>query len=368
MTDDASAPPQAARQPDAPDAQLAGLSASPRPVLLPFFMLAEPLVSGRVVVELLGDGGPGVALLRHAGAVDVLSFRSDGPPWLASDGSADVVMVALHGANVRDEKAWRVCLRELHRILRPNGFCLLRVPAADLIGEPATDSHTGRLPTRPGMRPGASVRAVLADRLLEDFGVVDIVEEAWFGAVSFFVPGTDDLAVNEGVVRLAGPPEHLVAVCGAERLWELQESLLVPTGLAAGAGTPWAGELAGLRDELAFVQGRAYELASERDGLRDANMTLQDRAERLERTVGSLRREVERYLRQITDAAAARELTTLERDGLQRRLAQALERTAEDERELEQRQAAIRALENEVARLRAARGQDPASGGRSDSR
>ena len=304
-------------------------------------MLAEPLVAGRVVLEALGDEGAGAALLRQAGARDVLSCPAAGPPWPAPDACADVVMVSLHGANVRDEQAWQVCLRDLHRLLRPRGFCVLRVPSADL--------GAGR--------PDASLRAVLADRLLVDFGVVDIVEEAWFGAVSFFVPGTEDLAVNEGMVRLAGPPEFLVALCGAERTWNLEESLLVPTGLAAGTGTPWAAELVALRAELAHVQRGLQEVAGERDSLRDANMTLQDRAERLERTVGSLRREVERYLRQITDAAAARELTTLERDGVQRRLDQVLERTGEHERELERRDAAIRSLEKEVARLRAARGE-----------
>jgi regulator of replication initiation timing len=98
-------------------------------------------------------------------------------------------------------------------------------------------------------------------------------------------------------------------------------------------------------------------LARERDGARESAMTLQDRADRLERTVAVLRKDVERYLRQITDDAAARELLDLERDELRRNLAAATQQAAEAARELERRQVALRTIEKEVVRLRAARGE-----------
>ena len=85
-------------------------------------------------------------------------------------------------------------------------------------------------------------------------------------------------------------------------------------------------------------------------------MTLQDRADRLERTVAVLRRDVERFLRQISDDAAARELLALERDDLRRNLALATQQAADASREVERRQVALRTLEKEVVRLRAARG------------
>jgi regulator of replication initiation timing len=84
-------------------------------------------------------------------------------------------------------------------------------------------------------------------------------------------------------------------------------------------------------------------------------MTLRDRADRLERTVAALRKDVERYLRQISDDAAARELLALERDDLRRNLAAATRQAADASREVERRQVALRTLEKEVIRLRAAR-------------
>jgi chromosome segregation ATPase len=107
---------------------------------------------------------------------------------------------------------------------------------------------------------------------------------------------------------------------------------------------------------VARVEARCADLAHERDSAREGAMTLQDRADRLERTAAALRKEIERTLRQVSDNAAARELLALERDDLRRKLAEATQKAADAEHELERRQGALRALEKEVVRLRAARG------------
>jgi chromosome segregation ATPase len=116
------------------------------------------------------------------------------------------------------------------------------------------------------------------------------------------------------------------------------------------------GELAAWQGEVARLEARCAELSREREDARESAMTLQDRADRLERTVAVLRRDVERYLRQISDDAAARELLALERDNLRRDLATAAQQAADASREVERRQVALRTLEKEVVRLRAARG------------
>jgi chromosome segregation ATPase len=114
--------------------------------------------------------------------------------------------------------------------------------------------------------------------------------------------------------------------------------------------------LAAWQAEVARLEERCVELARERDGAREDAMTLQDRADRLERTVAVLRKDVERYLRQISDEGAARELLALERDDLRRNLAAATQNAVDATREVERRQVALRTLEKEVIRLRAARG------------
>jgi regulator of replication initiation timing len=204
------------------------------------------------------------------------------------------------------------------------------------------------------------MRTACADLLLAYFATVDIVEETQFGGVSFHVPGTEELAVNESLTRLSGASDHFVALCTdcAERPWNMAESLLVPTdaGASTEAGVS-AGELAAWQGEAARLEARCAELARERDGARESAMTLQDRADRLERTVAVLRKDVERYLRQISDDAAARELLDLERDDLRRNLAAATQQAADASREVERRQVALRTIEKEVARLRAARGE-----------
>jgi regulator of replication initiation timing len=261
------------------------------------------------------------------------------------DAGVDVVLCGLPTLGSEEERG--VWLAELRRVLRPGGFCVLRLATAAL---------------RDHAQAGEGMRTAFADLLLAYFATADIVEETQFGGVSFHVPGTEDLAVNESLIRLSGASGHFVALCAdcAERPWNLSESLLVPTEAGTHTETSAAGvsagELAAWQGEVARLEARCAGVGRERDGEREGAMTLQDRADRLERTVAVLRKDVERFLRQISDDAAARELLALERDDLRRNLDVATRQAADASREVERRQVALRTLEKEVVRLRAACG------------
>jgi regulator of replication initiation timing len=316
------------------------------PLTVPFYLLVEPLVSGKQVLDVAAAvGGPGPECLRRAGAAEVISCVLTGPSLPLPDAGVDIVLRGL--PVIRSDADRGVWMAEIRRVLRPGGFCVLRLAAAAL---------------RDHAQAGAGLRTACMDLLLAYFATVDIVEETQFGGVAFHVPGTEDLAVNESLTRLTGASGHLVALCAdcAERPWNLPESLLVPTeaGAAAQAGTAGvsAGELAAWQGEVARLEARCAELSGEREDAREGAMTLRDRADRLERTVAVLRRDVERFLRQISDDAAARELLALERDNLRRDLSAATQQAADAAREVERRQVALRTLEKEVVRLRAARG------------
>jgi hypothetical protein len=263
------------------------------------------------------------------------------------DGGADLVICALTAAEVADDGQRAALFAEIRRVLRRDGTCLVRVVATAL-----EDAAVG-----------VSLRAVLADMALEHFATVDIVEETPFRAVSYFVPGSEDLAVSEAMSKVGGKPSHLIALCTAatERTWHLSESLLVSTGPGEG-GETGEGELAAWRAEVERLTVVNGGIARERDELRERQMILQDRAERLGRTVAAMRKDVERYLRQIGDDAASRELLTLERDQLRRKIA-TLEGDVEvATREIDKQKSSVQALRKEVARLRAARGGSAGSG------
>jgi len=324
------------------------------PLPMPVYLLVEPMVSGKKVLEVAASpGGPGAAVLMRAVAAEVISCVPAGLSLPAPDAAVDIVMCGLaQVGSDADHGAW---MAEIRRVLRPDGFCVLRLPAAAFRGD---------------AQAGAGVRAACTDLLLASFGTVDIVEETQFSGVSFHVPGANELAVNESLTRLSGAADHLVALCAdcAERPWNLSESLLVPTGAGApadtSAGGVLTGELAVWQGEVARLEARCAELGREREDVREGAMTLQDRADRLERTVAVLRKDVERFLRQISDDAAARELLALERDDLRRNLSAATQQAADALREVEKRQIALRTLEKEVVRLRAARGAAGGAGGK----
>lgn len=311
---------------------------------LAFYLFAEPFSVGKVVVDLSAGGGPGGEILRKAGAVEVLAPAQSGLPLPFRDGGADVVLGSLAATAVADDGRRAALLREIHRIMRPQGLCILRAMASAL----------------ESVAVDGSLRAALTDMMLEHFAFVDIVEETPFRAVSYFAPGSEDLAVSEAVARVGGKPSHLIALCtpAAERTWHLTESLLVPTG-PGQEGSLGEGELAAWRAEVERLTSANVEVSRERDELRERVMTAQDQAERLGKTVVVLRREVERYLRQIGDDAAARELLVLERDKLRRKVAVVESELDAAKLEGERQASTAQALRKEVDRLRAARGQAP---------
>lgn len=307
---------------------------------LSFYLFVEPFAAGKVVVDLSAAGGPGSELLRRSGAVDVLSTDKAALPLPFPDGGADVVICALAAAETADDARRTALLVDIRRILRREGMCIVRVVAQAFEAAAA----------------GVSLRAALTDMMLEHFATVDIVEETPFLAVSYFTPGCEDLAVSEAMARVGGKPSHLIALCTAasERTWQLSESLLVPTG--PGADETSESEIVAWRAEVERLTAKNADLTRERDDLRELQMVLEDRLERLSKTAIALRKDIERYLRQISDDAAGRELLTLERDQLQRRLTKAEADSVVSSREIEKQKASVQALRKEVARLRAARG------------
>jgi SAM-dependent methyltransferase len=314
---------------------------------LAFYLFVEPFSIGKVVVDLSASGGPGAEMLRKAGAVDVLFPARSGLPLPFPDGGADLVICALTAPEVAVDSQRAALFAEIRRVLRRDGMCVVRVVATALENAAV----------------GVSLRAVLADMALEHFATVDIVEETPFRAVSYFIPGSDDLAVSEAMSKVGGKPSHLIALCTAapERTWHLSESLLVPTGPGEGreAGE---GELAAWRAEVERLMVANAAVSNERDELRERQMMLQDRTEQLGRIVAAMRKDVERYLRQIGDDAAGRELLMLERDQLQRKIATLAGERENANREIDKQKSSVQALRKEVARLRAARGVPAGSG------
>ena len=314
---------------------------------LSFYLFVEPLATGKVVVDLSAGGGPGAELLRKAGALEVLSPSQAGLPLPFPDGCADIVMCALTAVEVGDDHQRAALFAELYRIVRRDGLCVVRVVAAALENAAA----------------GVSLRAALADMALQQFATVDIVEETPFRAVSYFVPGSDELAVSEAMARVGGNPSHLIALCAAadEHSWRLSESLLVPTGPGEG-GETGEGEMAAWRAEVTRISALNATITREREDMRERQMTWQDRTERLGKTISNMRKDVERYLRQMSDDAAARELLSLERDQLLRKLASAEGELEAANHEIENQKSNAQALRKEVARLRAARGSSTGPG------
>jgi hypothetical protein len=314
---------------------------------LAFYLFVEPFSIGKVVVDLSAEAGPGGEMLRKAGAVDVLSPARSGLPLPFPDGGADLIICALTAAEVADDRRRAAMFAEIHRVLRRDGMCVVRAVATALENAAV----------------GVSLRAVLADLALEHFATVDIVEETPFRAVSYFIPGSEDLAVSEAMSKVGGKPSHLIALCtaAAERTWHLAESLLVPTGPGDG-GVTGEGELAAWRAEVERLTVAHAAIGRERDDLRERQMMLQDHAERLGRTVAAMRKDVERYLRQIGDDAAARELLSLEREQLRRRIAAVEGELEVANRDIDKHKSSVQALRKEVARLRAARGSAAGSG------
>ncbi|HXU80298.1 MAG TPA: methyltransferase domain-containing protein [Polyangia bacterium] len=300
------------------------------------YLLAEPFVAGKVVLDVGPRPARAAERLSRAGAKQVLTMEGPGPRMELSDGAVDVVICAVRLSGAANDVERHRWLSEIRRVLRSGGFALVRIPAV---------SGSGR---------GAEARAGLLEMLRPHFATVDLVPEAPISALSYIAPGTDDVAVNEELATFAQDPSHFIALCAeSQRSWHIPESLIVPLrGEGAEKVLAGAQEVAALREELESMGLRHEAVCRERDALRDTAMTLQDQTDRNEDALSGLRREAERHLRQLSDDASALELTTLEKDRLEKRAASA-ERALESlGAQLQQRTAELTALQREVARLR----------------
>lgn len=316
------APPAAATLTDAP---------------LAAYLLAEPFVAGKVVLDVGPRPARAAERLDRAGAREVVVDDGPGPRLGRDDRSVDVVLCVARLSAPASEVERHRWLAELRRVLRPGGFCLARFPAV---------SPTGR---------GGEARAGLETLLRHHFPTVDLVAEAPISAISYIAPGTDEVAVNEELATFSPDPTHFVALCAesTQRPWHLPESLIAPLrGSGAAPVLAGAEDLAALREEVESAAARLEAAHRERDTLRDTLMTMQDEADRHEEALSAARREAERHLRQLSDDSAALELTTIERDRLQKR-ADSAERALESlGTQLQQRTAELAALERELARAR----------------
>jgi SAM-dependent methyltransferase len=287
---------------DAPPEQAAPV---PAQAALAAYLLVEPFVSGRLVVD-VGPRPPRAAeRLQRAGAREVREV--DGPDLPLAEATADVVLCVSRLAGLANDVDRHRWLLELRRIVRPGGFCLVRVPVANL----ATAEE--------------SAESVLRELVRHHFGVVDLVAEAPLSGVAFLAPHTDEAAINEELAPIAATPTHLIALCAVEppRPWSVPESLLVPLRAPPGEVAPAAEEVAALREEVEVMRTRYQDSCRDRDALRESLMTLQDRLDQQDQALSALRRQAARHLRQISEGATALELAVLERSRLERQLSPA---------------------------------------------
>jgi hypothetical protein len=311
--------------------------------VLPAYVLVEPLVAGRVVLDLFPARPEGPRRLERAGARQILTWsRPEGP--LDVDPEEIDVVLCLSWLDADTPAAdWERWLAEARRVVKPDGMCIVRVPA---------DGPSGvELP-------------VLERRLSAHFPGARIVEEGWFAGASFVVSGTDDVAVQEALHPLPGPPTHHVAFCGVDAemtsRWWSAESLLVPVAALSAMAGDEAVRLVGaeeraeaLRAELDELQARHRELCDERDGLREATLGALDRGDRRDEAMAALRRESERHLRQMADDAGAIELLTLDRDRALAQVAALEQALATATAQLRRRDVDLQGLERELGRLAA---------------
>ncbi len=310
----------------------------------PTYVFCGPFVSGKVVVEVGGTGPEGHAMLRQAGATDVLAVERSALPWSLAAASVDMVICGLSEVEIGDPDRRSPLLAEIKRVLRSDGIAAVRASAGALARSAAA----------------ISAGTQLASLVLEHFATVDIVEETPSRVVCYSVSGCEDLAVSEAMAKISGRASHLIALCTSaeDKPWCLSESLLVPIesgeGLDRGlSGSPDA--------EVDRFEAQLASVGRDRDELREREMVAEDRAARLGRVVATLRKDVERLLMQISDHSAAYELMSLERDRMQRRIAEMQGGMVIAGRDSESLRQSVQALSKEVARLRAALGAKDAS-------
>jgi hypothetical protein len=321
---------------DAPSSSLSGPAAAPRPTTkLAPYLLVEPSVSGRVVVDVDPGHDLSAARLLRAGAARMSACGIEDLGAL-EQASVDVLLWLGEG-QVRPGVDVEALFAAAARVVRPTGFFAIRVPSVALAGEARLDSARAH------------------ELLLERFATVQAVVERPFAGVAYSVSGTDEVAVNEELAAADDPPSHHVffATTADGRTWELAESLLVPVAIAADEASGARAELARREARVVELEQLRDELCAERDQLREAIMLTEDREDRRDQALRALRRESERLLEALSAQASTVELAQLERDRADRRAASVEGELAGALAQLKRREVEVQTLERELERLRA---------------
>lgn len=282
------------------------------------------------------DLGPSAAaLVSWLGAgVQSVELRPDaGLPLAAGDETIDLVL-RLGGFSGDGAELGR-WLAELRRILTPAGICAVRVAG-------------------PGSKDGFT-RAALSGVLERFFFSVQVLDESPFLGVAITAPGSDDVAIHEGLAPPPVSPSWFLALCAKAETppWQVSESLLVPV---SRLGTDDAAAVVGAaqaREELRICQRQLIALSSEAAELRERLMAGDDGREREAGAIVSLRRESERNLGQIAHLAQANETLGLLRDRAVAEAAAANQARDDLAVQLRRHGVAAAAMEREVMRLRA---------------
>jgi SAM-dependent methyltransferase len=262
------------------------------------YMVVEPFVTSRDVLDVEPAHERGIDRLAVVGRARARRASWNGERIDAPDRSFDVALCLRWMAGPAEEPRSRnAMLDELRRVLRPDGFCVVRVAA------PARGAEASR---------GERTRGELERWLRGWFAEVDVVAQVPFFGFTFTAPGAADVAVNEDLLPAEGAPMFHLAFCanGGERPYALTESLIVPVTYPDGIPPS--------REEVGTLAARIAELTRERDALRERLMSAEDQRERLERAAVGLRRDAERLLHQLSEQAEALEVASLEREAQRR--------------------------------------------------
>lgn len=339
----------------ASERQAAPESSSPE---LAVCLLCEPLLVGKqvlVVGPLAASAGAhlGRARAENVTMIDGVDRRLDRP-----DGSVDVALCLAGLGSLASDVERHRWLGEIHRVLKPRGFAVLRVPGGVRVAPVPGRRVVGK-------RAAGMSQAALEDLVRHHFTTIEVVSERQFRGVAFTVPGVEDVAVNEQLTSLAALGGHgafhvAFATAARERVWSLGESLLVPMADAVteldddrqGGGHNAGADRAEVAEQLARLETQVRELSGERDELRETLMQTQDQNDTRDAALAALRKETARHLEQIAGDAGALELAGIARDAADRRAMEAEQRLASVTSELKQREAACKGLERELAKLR----------------
>jgi len=238
---------------------------------LPLYVLVEPLVVGREVLD-LGPDGEGPTLLRRAGASRVVCTQDVLRLAALPDRSVDVVICVegLDGITGLDRRS---LLDQVARLLRPDGFAMVAARNAEL-----------------GPAGGIDYEE-LASLLRERFAAVALLAQSPMTGVyiSYLHPAhlADDLCLNTDLVAEPEEASHFVAFFSASAVPELHPYQLVTLpyhrlmASTLDARRKLEDQSQSLRDQIARL--------GEQVGQRESDLLrLAGRTARLERLEGEL--------------------------------------------------------------------------------